>query len=744
MKVPHIPDADRAWLSQFFSNRNALKWADVIDGNVGDDSAATIIPWLSLLSRGDQTVPVILPVFDDAGPAMWYACAENGRSAEQLREELSSFLGPSYTAFTGQLHSLNASDPIENALQSRFGRWVYQISPIRRDYTRPILRVLQIYTGLIARRPPVLERRIRPVGRIRADFDRAILAGDENQANELLEELRQTGRFDAENQKFIEVRLLAGLGMWQNIAHNQPLLSALSDLSLPSQTLNDVVEALYRVYVVPSEDKRSVDRAISSFREIASRYPRLFHTRRGLRRPHVLKAFLLFELCQPKPNAVLCGAIARDFPRDETDPSFFDALLAQVRDETSGNELIAQANQAFLQESYSIALELYLSAPLTAETVRGCLRCALAIDSFEAVQAAFERYAVTPDAVRRELGATGAAHIEKLTRRKSELDTTHPANWIAWARWIVSGAKLADAISAGREGLSHWSVHPFTVDETLTNSLISLLGNAEQPASQIFREAFPILYEAFVVLPERSSPVLKSLHIFLLQMIVWNDSHTQDELELATQLAAIVLKNAPSASEYRELVKDLKDLLSHNTAIANLDWALDTAELLAFHPSPDPEILVLFLADVLALLKKYRHRLTAGQISVLQLLVKDFEWPEVASEFQTSFEAQLKADQETFAGTIGICTLTEQAALRARDALERLLPRARVELNHDHVATSKLEHLARTADLLVFAWRSSKHQAYECVRSARRGRQILMPAGKGTASIVRSVMNELG
>jgi len=227
-------------------------------------------------------------------------------------------------------------------------------------------------------------------------------------------------------------------------------------------------------------------------------------------------------------------------------------------------------------------------------------------------------------------------------------------------------------------------------------------------------------------------------------MIALNDSQTQDELELATQLGASILRTAPSLVEYQELVKDLRELLSLNTAIANVDWALDTAELLAFHPSPDPQTRVAFLADVLALLKKYRHRLTVGQMSVLQLLAKDFEWPEVASEFQDAFQAQLTSDHKTFAGTIGICTLTEQAALRARDALNRLLPGAQVELNHDHVATSKLEHLARTADLFVFAWRSSKHQAYECVRNARRGRQILMPSGKGTASILRVVMNELG
>jgi len=44
------------------------------------------------------------------------------------------------------------------------------------------------------------------------------------------------------------------------------------------------------------------------------------------------------------------------------------------------------------------------------------------------------------------------------------------------------------------------------------------------------------------------------------------------------------------------------------------------------------------------------------------------------------------------------------------------------------------------ADVFVFAWRSSKHQAYYCVKENRGDRPLSMPAGKGAASIVHAAM----
>ena len=105
--------------------------------------------------------------------------------------------------------------------------------------------------------------------------------------------------------------------------------------------------------------------------------------------------------------------------------------------------------------------------------------------------------------------------------------------------------------------------------------------------------------------------------------------------------------------------------------------------------------------------------------------------------FDTTVDSE--ADSNVFSGLIGIYTLTEGAGLRAKRLLESMYPQARVETNKDHEATERLTTLARKADVFVFAWKSSKHQAYFCIKNARSTRDILMPLGKGSASIVMSV-----
>jgi len=51
--------------------------------------------------------------------------------------------------------------------------------------------------------------------------------------------------------------------------------------------------------------------------------------------------------------------------------------------------------------------------------------------------------------------------------------------------------------------------------------------------------------------------------------------------------------------------------------------------------------------------------------------------------------------------------------------------------------------LATAADMFVFAWKSSSHQAFYCVKDAlTKGEPIWVP-GKGTASILRAVFEHL-
>ena len=91
---------------------------------------------------------------------------------------------------------------------------------------------------------------------------------------------------------------------------------------------------------------------------------------------------------------------------------------------------------------------------------------------------------------------------------------------------------------------------------------------------------------------------------------------------------------------------------------------------------------------------------------------------------------------------IAIYTLTEQAGKRAIILLKQLCPDVSVELNSDKVCTEKLRALAKHADIFVFAWKSSSHQAFYCVKDHRPdGWSIPQPLGKGSSSIIREVVD---
>ncbi len=130
----------------------------------------------------------------------------------------------------------------------------------------------------------------------------------------------------------------------------------------------------------------------------------------------------------------------------------------------------------------------------------------------------------------------------------------------------------------------------------------------------------------------------------------------------------------------------------------------------------------------------------------IEFLVKDYGIdPEAVS-------ALSRIEKATTAGpvlpslegkTIGIYTLAESAGRRAKAALEKLFPGCKVVVNADLVATPQLAGLAKSADMFVFAWKSSSHQAFYCVKDSLVKGEPIWASGKGTASIVRAVLDNL-
>lgn len=732
---------ESTWLKRFFSATNALQWDALSALSATPTMLEQVVPWIDFFSQNDAKV-IVLPIFDRDGPCMWYAGATDPNSATVLAEELMAFVGPSYSNFRGQLHHCDLTNPIEEALHEHFGQLVFKLVPHSNELRQDIVRALAVYLGLLRRRPDAPDRIQLPFGKLRADFDRALLAGNEANATTLLEAMCNTGRVSAEQRKFFDIRLLAGLGRHQELAYNSSLLKAVMDLSLPPQTIVDLVDALYLTFIVDIENDLASNIAVAFERNISKHFGALFKERKGVRQANVLKAFFLYEATLTVPDHVRCAAIIEAFPEDPAGQvllqQWSDHLLVP-QESAPVIDLFESARLAVADEDYVTALALFMEGLPEQPAYSGLLRCAVELDPSEIARVLeiFDRATPTVFAL---LGVRDHQRLTRL-RGNSKLvaSASAPCDWIEWAQGVSEHRYGGAAIALLSDSVICWPVEDYLREPEKCAQLATFVGNADNEAGAVFRDAFPHFVEFFVHRASRPMRAFIPLYDMLIKMVAWNGGASADDLELVATLVQTILFAGPDKEIYADMIDDVGEILAANQAANNIDWALNLAEILAVNPAPDSEGRLRFFVAAFPLMRSNGHRMTSVQRDVLELLARDYR----CEDFLVGFPEQTTASATKFSafeGMIAIYTLTEAAGLRARDVLSKILPLAQVELTADSVATDRLRHLSEKADVFVFAWRSSKHQAYFCIKDSRGAKPLHMPAGKGSASILRTTL----
>jgi hypothetical protein len=739
-----LPEIEAAWLRAFFSDPNALRWDDLVNGVVPARLADQVRPWVETLVSGYGATAIVLPFVRRGVIVGWYASPKGADGGQELGDELNAWLGPTLLQMVRQL-PLAAGDPMARAMTGRFGARVWRFAGADAAGNQAIVAKVAEYCALLARRPPLARRYVRPVGSIRAEFERAVLAQDEAHAEAMIAQLRDTGRLNEENLRYLDVRLKAGLGLWPQIARDSWLISTLSDLALPPQVLSDLVEALYRTFI--DEFEASVDpvAALRVFGEaVSGRYPRLFASRRGLRTPRVVKAFLLFERLQPRPNAQILFDLAALLPASDRASSFVQALSAIDTVEPPTED---DADLAFDDGQFDRAFELYIVLRPARKTASRLLSCVLSIG--------------TPDTRQRFrawIDGAGDGFLASLPlAMREKIDSLYTADqsavapavdldpWMNWARRLKSGENLAAAELAVRDGATTWDASSYLTSEPRSQELADLLVNLQGEPAEILRRSFAKIFAAFFpegAAPERSTRPIANMLFLLLAL---DDALSATDLVLLEQLLTRLLSLGLSEADYVSLVGDLAEVQGRIASYTHLAWSLDVCEALAVAPCPSAasrEARLRFFLNVLGQAPGFGHRLLTPELLVIEYLAKDFG---VDAEAMTSLRRASEALGADSTGpdlsgkTIGIYTLAEAAGLRAKQLLETLYPGCDVQLNSDLVCTSTLTSLAQASDVFVFAWKSSSHQAYYCVKAALTKCELIYAAGKGTASIMAAV-----
>ena len=466
----------------------------------------------------------------------------------------------------------------------------------------------------------------------------------------------------------------------------------------------------------------------------------LYGTRRGLCSARVLKAFFLYELAREDGDQTLLADMARDL---EQLKDTFANVLARLQPGTEPQptrDPMRAANAAFDDLEIDRALELYLQAPPSRKRLSRLIRCAEDVGTTEAAKRVLD--AIDSDDDAESLPALWIARLRTLERTFArDPGDQPPQGWFDWARRVEEGMGKDIAMNLLHEHIGDWDPVELRQHEKHAAQLASIINNASGPADSLFREAAPLLFQAlmpdFGAPPRQAKPLLQ----ILVTKVAFFGDPSQNELQLASDLAAALLVMGLDESEYASLISDLEDLLGTQLSIFTLSWALDLVELLAVHACPDSERRLRLVLRVIDEARRFTHRLSPSDVLLTKQLCEDYDI-DCPVEITTGESIEAVGAGEALSGKkVAIYTLMESAGQRAADLLKRLCPTARVELNGDHECTKRLINLARTADLFVFAWKSSKHQAFYCIKDNRDiSSPVIQAEGKGTSSILRAVL----
>lgn len=755
--IENLPPHEKAWLSRFFASPNGLSWSSLLDGSAPPLIADEVRQWLILLARPLQGVPLILPFVRENTIAGWYATTQSRSGRYEIGGEINAWLGP--TLLSSPLEAvLNASsDPMARVLTDRFGGTVYPFTGPDHASKKAISARLSDFAKVLARRPFSTQKLKRPIGAIRSDFERALLAGDEARAEAMIAEFKHTGRLNEENLRCLEVRLTAGLGMWPQIAHDPWLIKTLADLALPPQILADLIEALYRTYIDPVEATGDAEAVRVAFaRNIIESYPKLFASRRGIRTPRVIKAFVLYEQLQPNPDPFIINELLNLLPTG-TDTSLFRLLLPPQPTLPPATTL-DKADEAYDDWQFDRAFEFYLRLAPSKKTLSRLVSCVSKIGTHETRDrflAAVQK--VEPEIIE-SLAPAARISLDSIIQAKHDVYSLagiapKPRDnnqWMLWADQLRAGVDLASAEYGVQSARTNWDATEIRRDGRLAKEFADILGKLNDEAGKIARSAVPQIYAS--VFPDETvaTPATKPIASLLLLLIALDETLSRADLDLLSQLTILLIEQGLSSVEYTSLIGDLEDVQKRIGSFSSLPWSLDLCEALAILPCPSDATrdarLRLFL-QVLSQAASFAHRLTAVDLLPLEMLAKDYGVSEEAvaalKREAKSGDTETKYQPDLNGKTIGIYTLTQSAGARAKAALEELFPGCKVVVNSDLVATAQLTNLAKTSDVFVFAWKSSSHQAFYCVKDALAGNALILASGKGTASILRAIFDHL-
>lgn len=708
---------------------------------IAANSIGELSPALRWHAQGHEDRPVLFPfkaVSDDL--ITWFACARTGEILSALTHELGAFLGPSYVQFPSADRTHDAADMHMLPIIARAGWHSVRFCALSSAAENTVVQQWQRYWRLLDRRPLAASHVPQTFDQVRAAFDSALAVRNETGARSCLAALRERFGLSAENRLFLEIRLNAAFGRWDEIAAHR-LLQTIVHLRLPPETYGDVMEALYEAKVSAFERAPRLEDLLDSFRETVAETARpLFRTRRTSKRPAVLKVFILFELIQAEPSVQSCIDLLRALPSGS-----FGGLDASLRTHVArlaatDNHRVAQL--AVSNEQFDRAYDLLWPLRDEVHVLLNLVLCARESEDPEKALAVLTRLAAAPKDIREAVEEGAPTRLNRLRSMASKFDRVAQRS-LAEQFEQSPGEAADDYVERWRELARSCGVNEILADPRAPLSAAECLTRLVVEAPDLFERLHALWHELFVgrMEPDRR---LMPIYVALMETIRARGDFSETDRGLLLQTLEALVMAGPDSATYRAAVDEVHEVFREVRSPHVMAWALDVCDILAVAPTRDADARMRLLLSVQQAGVEYAARLSPMIRALLRMLLSEanIEVSPVLIDDQLIETQSISGRSDV--RVLALYSLDEAAINRASQLLSELFPQLKVECNSDSVCTSRLKTLAQNADAFVFAWKSSKHAAYDCVKAAVKDKtRLIMADGAGTTSLVEAAIRHL-
>lgn len=757
----------RKFLDLFFGDQNELKLDEVKSVN------NSLLPWIKRLDSSPP-LPTVLPhkYRDHKGVQhyTWYGTAHSGRELRDLAENLSAFIGPTWSTFRGEKAPLDTSNPLDVAVAEFTAGFALKFT----GHTQKIwsrLEMMRRVTWEGKKRQGVEDT--RPPGRVLRDFYIALQVRNYDSAESALSALQHHHGFDAINIAFLRVQMLGAFEQWNELLE----MTNLADILLvrrPLAVTQTLITAVYRTELLGYEKNGNADDASQHFRrEVFPRYGSLFSTWSGMRAPEAIKSFML--LAATTNNPVLRDELLALDEVSDIDATYLGQIARIVKDVVPANDLkslrsedshvksadlLQQAREKIWRGDYDSAFKAAVNTVPGVRRTQLLLACAYELQTLEAERTAIAAFDQLTTNEQNDLIAirsirtlidqiTGTDVVRDPERKSAAIGASDmiPDSWTTWLDRLYTEPTWKRALDVARKGAQEWKIEREIEQQAQIDELVSKLSSYPNETETVLYEALPYLLEFFLHqddhFPRR---MCAKIYIVLSDLLTISSNGGDDDLILFNELAVAMLSLGMEESSYGEMLTNAGEFWRRFASPSKVDWILDFLDSLILYPCLDVGKRSGLLTYVANSLTPFARRVTPEQWDFLLMLVEDLHLNELTSVIEQYRDLDKTRETPTVnrlsylnGKSITVYTLTERVAQRVKTLIQHECPNVTINLSHEKVGSERLRHWARNSDIFIVVTGSAKHAATEFIEANRGTLPILRPLGKGSASIFHTL-----